>query len=123
MFAFFAFSLHLQEGVASQRITALLEMAFAGNCGLDAEIFTEHSAAEELFAEEPGFLLEVSEANKAEVLSLFARKDITCGVVGRTRSSNGITVSINGEEVVGEDAERQLDAHSLLLGDGGIYLF
>ena len=90
-------------------ITALLEMAFAGNCGLDAEIFTEHSAAEELFAEEPGFLLEVSEANKAEVLSLFARKDITCGVVGRTRSSNGITVSINGEEVVGDTVQSLRD--------------
>ncbi|QDZ18995.1 phosphoribosylformylglycinamidine synthase [Chloropicon primus] len=81
-------------------VTTLLEMAFAGNCGMEANFLTEFSATEALFAEEPGFVLEVSEADQADIMSLFGSKDICCEVVGRTSASNGINISVNGEDVV-----------------------
>lgn len=40
-------------------IVTLLEMAFAGNCGVEAEILTSFGVLEELFAEEIGVLIEV----------------------------------------------------------------
>ena len=86
-------------------IVALLEMAFAGNCGVEADFFSQFSDVEALFAEEPGLILEVSEADKAEVMSLFGRKDIVCEAIGRTTSNSGIRVSFNDKEIVNDTVQ------------------
>jgi len=90
-------------------VTALLEMAFAGNCGVEAKVITEYTPTEALFAEEPGVILEVRESDKDEILSLFGAKDIPCEVIGKTASSNGISVSINNETVVSDTVQSLRD--------------
>ena len=90
-------------------LVTLLEMAFAGNCGLEVGFVTEHAPAQALFAEEPGFVVEVSEEHKREVISLFGLKDITCEVVGRTTAANVVSVVVNNEEVVSDTTQRLRD--------------
>jgi phosphoribosylformylglycinamidine synthase len=90
-------------------VTALLEMAFAGNCGIKADFVSEFCDLATLFAEEPGLILEVTEENKSEVLSQFGKMDITCEVVGRTLASNGVSLSINGQEVLADTVQSLRD--------------
>jgi phosphoribosylformylglycinamidine synthase len=54
-------------------IVTLIEMAFAGHCGLDVHLAgTPDSAVAQLFAEEPGAVLQVRQADCAAVLARFA---------------------------------------------------
>jgi phosphoribosylformylglycinamidine synthase len=67
----------------------LMEMAFAGHCGLDVQLAelmqTETSVVDVLFNEEPGAVLQVSSARLNHVLSLiedYALSDCAC-VIGK----------------------------------------
>ncbi len=56
-------------------VTTLLEMAFAGNCGIDVDLRTEGAGADPLavlFAEELGLVLEVEPDDLDEALAVFA---------------------------------------------------
>ena len=54
-------------------IVTLIEMAFAGHCGLDVELPPTASAVAALFAEELGAVLQIRCEHEAEVRSLLAR--------------------------------------------------
>jgi phosphoribosylformylglycinamidine synthase len=95
-------------------VTTLLEMAFAGNCGLDVTVEEQlpglpvapsrrPSAVEVLFAEELGLVLEVAAADAAVVCREMTRAEVPCVLVGRTRKEKVITVRVNGAEVLSED--------------------
>lgn len=80
-------------------ITTLLEMAFAGNCGLTVDIpclenstSTVSKVADVLFAEELGIVMEIEEENTEKVLNALREKGVPCHQIGR---SNGI-----GEDAV-----------------------
>jgi len=53
-------------------VVTLMEMAFAGHCGLDIELPVQTGALAMLFAEEPGAVLQVRVADLARVTALFA---------------------------------------------------
>lgn len=98
----------------------LLEMAFAGNCGLDVDIpytrattttsgpVTTRDALRVLFGEELGLVFQVEAgASAAQLEALFAQHSVPLTklgtVVPRTTDGATVTIRINGERVV-EDA-------------------
>ncbi|RLE32314.1 MAG: hypothetical protein DRJ61_09815 [Acidobacteria bacterium] len=86
-------------------ITTLLEMAFAGNSGLEINLppacGTEPLAA--LFAEELGLVMEVDEDDVAAALGLFRKADVPCAVIGRTLGTPEIRVDVGGVTVLEAD--------------------
>jgi phosphoribosylformylglycinamidine synthase len=65
-------------------LVTVLEMAFAGTCGVGVELDLEGAGTMGiLFAEELGLVLEVNPANKDKVLGLFAAAKVPCVVIGK----------------------------------------
>ena len=86
-------------------IVALLEMAFAGNTGLQVLLpvnqRTKGSSASreelllgELFAEELGFVFEVLPQNLDRVLEVFGQADVPAYSIGKVLSEKSITVEV-----------------------------
>ncbi|XP_053551007.1 phosphoribosylformylglycinamidine synthase [Bombina bombina] len=88
-------------------ITCLLEMAFAGNCGLEADLsFPDTSALELLFAEELGLILEVVESAVEVVTERYRASGLQCLKIGFTKGhgpKSVVQVSVNGQEVLSEE--------------------
>lgn len=95
-------------------ITTLLEMAFAGNCGLSVDIKSSDTIKcneakniplNLLFAEELGIVLEVLEENVKAVCEAYGEAGIICNKIGHTSTlgqDGKIKVSID-DAVVLED--------------------
>jgi phosphoribosylformylglycinamidine synthase len=85
-------------------LVTLLEMAFAGHCGLDIQAAaSDRSAAlAELFAEEPGVVVQVREAHRAAFLELLAGHGLQAHVrcVGAPRTDMSIHISGAGDTLV-----------------------
>ncbi len=89
-------------------ITTLLEMAFAGNTGIDVQLELDASdLLPFLFAEELGLVLEVDAADAADVLASFDQADVPCRTIGRTRSDAVVRIRC-GDDVVLDDDVRDL---------------
>ena len=93
--------------------TTLIEMAFAGNCGIDIELAAAgsddtHGAIAVLFAEEPGLVLEfATDALAAEALAAYAARGVSATTIGRSvpRVSGvapTVKIAVGGEVVVEE---------------------
>ncbi|MGX9728947.1 MAG: phosphoribosylformylglycinamidine synthase [Candidatus Electronema sp. VV] len=82
-------------------ITTMLEMAFAGNCGVELEI--EGEAIPALFAEELGLVLECRQDDLAQVQSVLAEAQVGCIQIGKSRAEKHIRIRCNGELVLNED--------------------
>ncbi|XP_050018574.1 phosphoribosylformylglycinamidine synthase [Alexandromys fortis] len=87
-------------------VTCLLEMAFAGNCGIEVDVSAPGiDALPVLFAEEPGLVLEVQEADVAGVLLRYQGAGLQCLELGHTGEAGPqamVRVSVNGTVVVEE---------------------
>ncbi|CAH6786138.1 phosphoribosylformylglycinamidine synthase isoform X1 [Phodopus roborovskii] len=87
-------------------VTCLLEMAFAGNCGIEVDVPAPGiDALPVLFAEEPGLVLEVQEADVAGVLLRYQGAGLQCLELGHTGEAGPqamVRVSVNGAVVVEE---------------------
>ncbi|XP_023369825.1 phosphoribosylformylglycinamidine synthase isoform X2 [Otolemur garnettii] len=94
-------------------VTCLLEMAFAGNCGIVVDVPAPGvDALPVLFAEEPGLVLEVEEPHLAQVLQRYWGAGLQCLELGHTGDAGPyamIRVSVN-ETVVLEEPVGQLRA-------------
>jgi phosphoribosylformylglycinamidine synthase len=91
-------------------VTTLLEMAFAGNCGIDVEL--DDAAADPialLFSEELGLVLEVSAEHEASVLDAFARADVPCVAAGTASSEPTVRIRMGGEVVLEGDVRELRD--------------
>ena len=86
-------------------VTAVLEMAFAGNCGLRVDVPNPSGdALGALFAEELGMVLEVSEADADGVAARFSAVGVPCHIIGSALAdSRAVSVSVGGEEHVAGD--------------------
>jgi phosphoribosylformylglycinamidine synthase len=81
-------------------ITTLCEMAFAAHCGLELNLDTgENGLAALLFAEEPGAVIQVAQADMREVLAQFASAGLDSNVVdlGRPVAGDRLVVSSGGK--------------------------
>uniref|UniRef100_A0A8C4QRP9 Phosphoribosylformylglycinamidine synthase n=1 Tax=Eptatretus burgeri TaxID=7764 RepID=A0A8C4QRP9_EPTBU len=88
-------------------ISCVLEMAFAGNYGVDVNVeqCDGHSVLEILFSEELGLILEVRSKDEAEVLRRYSNAGLQCTPLGRvTAEGPGATVcvSVGGTYVLEE---------------------
>jgi phosphoribosylformylglycinamidine synthase len=87
-------------------ITTLLEMAFAGNCGIDIDLGNETDHTDPiaaLFSEELGMVLEVADSNLDTVLATLEEAGVQAAVIGSTLEGSEIRVAINGGLVLSED--------------------
>ncbi len=84
-------------------ITTLLEMAFAGNCGLDIEIPSTDSPLATLFSEELGLVVECPDEHLASVEQIFRNHTVAFIPVGKSTKAKKILIRINGETVLDED--------------------
>jgi phosphoribosylformylglycinamidine synthase len=104
-------------------VTTLLEMAFAGNCGIDVDLRTERPAGRAnppaatdsdaaaastgpiaaLFAEELGLVIEIDPHDEPRVLDAFRRADVPCAMIGSTVEEPTIRIRMDGNEVLNDD--------------------
>ncbi len=78
--------------------TTLLEMAFAGNAGIDVDVAACGGAVETLFNEEAGFVVEV--ADGAEAASAFQAAGIDAAVIGKVVAGDSVTIKVGGEVAI-----------------------
>ncbi|XP_041046632.1 phosphoribosylformylglycinamidine synthase isoform X2 [Carcharodon carcharias] len=85
-------------------LTCLLEMAIAGNYGMEIDISnSDTSVIELLFSEELGLVLEVSEMVVDKVSARYRAADLQCWRIGSTTGQGPqsmVKVQVNGEEVL-----------------------
>ncbi|HMK56099.1 MAG TPA: phosphoribosylformylglycinamidine synthase [Dissulfurispiraceae bacterium] len=86
-------------------VTTLLEMAFAGNCGLDVTLPQRHGvdAMSILFAEELGLVAEYSAENEQEIFRTFKEFNVPIAVIGVTTTEKRIVIKNGAETVLDED--------------------
>ncbi|MCX7913653.1 MAG: phosphoribosylformylglycinamidine synthase [Thermodesulfovibrionales bacterium] len=81
-------------------ITTLLEMAFAGNCGLDIDIKVDKSftKAEDLlallFSEEAGVIIEYLPTNENIITSFLEKQGIPYQIIGKTTKNTKIRLNL-----------------------------
>lgn len=79
----------------------VLEMAFAGNCGVSIDLpepeGDPHGAFGSLFAEELGLVIEVTPENEAAVLSAYSSAGIPATTVGCTLADGKISLCVNNK--------------------------
>jgi phosphoribosylformylglycinamidine synthase len=83
-------------------ITTLLEMAFAGNCGLEVEIAGD-DPIEVLFSEELGLAMEIDAADVDVVVGAFESAEVPCAVIGRTLAEPEVRVAVGERRVLAAD--------------------
>ena len=81
-------------------ITTLLEMAFAGNCGININLESNTDAIATLFSEELGLVIEVSPEHETDVLNTFQNANVAIATIGESTSNNRVDVSVNGTSVL-----------------------
>ncbi len=81
-------------------ITALLEMAFAGNCGIEIDLQTSANAISALFSEELGLVFEVCSKNLTIVREIFEKSAVPIQAIGKVTSSPDIQISVNNQCVL-----------------------
>lgn len=80
-------------------LATLVEMAFAGRCGLDVRLPVKDSALAALFNEELGAVLQVEKSKLDKVISVFASNGLSDHIymIGNPRQDEGITISRDSE--------------------------
>ena len=84
-------------------ITTLLEMAFAGSCGLSIQMVGPQGALERLFAEELGAVIECRAGDVQRVAEILRSFGVHASVIGETTQEKKITVTYSGGVVLRSD--------------------
>lgn len=89
-------------------ITTVSEMAFAGHCGVEINVTTQHDAVSALFHEELGAVLQVKEADLAAVERILSEHGLSAyyQIIGRAQAGDVLQFSINGEHVYTDSRAR-----------------
>ncbi len=82
-------------------ITTVLEMAFAGNCGLEIDLASTDAPLAVLFSEELGLVVECGDVKAVE--SILAKHGVPCAAIGTSTPANQIRIRVNGETVLDEE--------------------
>ncbi|GAA4088496.1 phosphoribosylformylglycinamidine synthase [Zhongshania borealis] len=80
----------------------LLEMAFAGHCGLDIDLGSVGTVNGALFAEEAGAVVQVKVSDLNEVMAIFAEHGLSDLVqnIGNAVAGNDVQIRFSGSEVI-----------------------
>jgi phosphoribosylformylglycinamidine synthase len=85
-------------------VTTILEMAFAGNCGVDVTLDGAAAGAiPRLFAEELGLVLETDEKDAERVMQALRQASVPCVAIGRGTKEPRARVTVGGAAVLDED--------------------
>jgi len=85
-------------------ITTLLEMAFAGNCGIDVNLESETGdAIAPLFSEELGLVVEYRPSDESSIRAVLQEASVPYAVLGKSTTEKKISISINNTRVLSED--------------------
>ena len=85
-------------------VTTILEMAFAGNCGVDVALDGAPAGAVPLlFAEELGLVLEAAGEDAERVMRAFHQADVACVAIGRGTAEPRARVTVGGTVVLDQD--------------------
>ncbi len=98
-------------------ITTVLEMAFAGNCGVEINLSAEERKGERadenrdnvpssiarLFSEELGLVMEYLPEKEKEISAILSDAAVPFQIIGNTTDSKEVSVSVNGAPVLEED--------------------
>ena len=77
----------------------VLEMAFAGNCGVSVDLPAGDAMAA-LFAEELGLVLEVAAEDEAAVLAAYSAAGVPCSAIGSTQAGEAVSIAVGGQQQV-----------------------
>jgi phosphoribosylformylglycinamidine synthase len=100
-------------------VTALLEMAFAGNCGVEVDLrgmaggddpLRPSAPLPVLFSEELGLVFEAAEEDEDRILEAFWAVGVPCEPVGFTRREPRVTIRVGGATVLDQDMRALRDA-------------
>ena len=96
-------------------IVCLLEMAIAGNCVFHVNIETPDEYPPEylLFAEEVGWVLEVSEEYFSAVLQSFSDCEVPCFLIGQSLNSSTESRSVDGNTLYAVSVEGRVTLFAL----------
>ena len=83
-------------------ITTVLEMVFAGNCGLTMDLEGESSVFKTLFCEELGYVVECANTDVDRVIACLAESGVDALRIGRTTVEPQIKITFNGQQVLDE---------------------
>jgi phosphoribosylformylglycinamidine synthase len=83
-------------------LVTLLEMAFAGHCGLDIDLGTVHDPQAACFAEEPGVVVQVPWDRTAEIGAILARHALSASSrdIGEPVAGAQVRICANGAVVL-----------------------
>ncbi len=84
-------------------IVALLEMAFAGNCGLQIGLHGSWNLLEKLFAEEAGLIIECDSAETEKVRDILYSSGLSPLVIAGTEEKKIISIGFNSEVILKEE--------------------
>ncbi|WCJ19662.1 Phosphoribosylformylglycinamidine synthase [Euphorbia peplus] len=85
-------------------LVCAMEMAFAGNCGIDLDLASQgNSLFQTLFAEELGLVLEVSRTNVDTVIHKLKGEGVSAEIIGHVTSGPLIEVRVDGNTQVSEE--------------------
>jgi len=73
--------------------TTLLEMAFAGNCGIEIDLGKQNDAIAALFSEELGLVMEYLPSEEAGIFSILDKAAVPYQVIGKTTKDKRITIA------------------------------
>lgn len=93
-------------------LTAVLEMAFAGNCGIDILIdskATHGNCISCLFAEELGMIVETASDSAAAICKQFVDAGVDCHIVGKSRADFNVSVMDSGINLLSGDIREWRD--------------
>lgn len=86
-------------------ITTVLEMAFAGNCGVELDMNGDASVLAALFSEELGLVIECASEHVVQVKDAFDAELVPCSEIGWSLSDRRIQINYNDEAVLDEEME------------------
>ncbi|MCA9364338.1 MAG: phosphoribosylformylglycinamidine synthase [Candidatus Moranbacteria bacterium] len=90
-------------------ITTLLEMAFAGDCGILIGVQRDADVIKELFAEEVGMVVGCKSENLAQIGRMFNVQGIPHKIVAKAQREKRVTVSCGDNLVMVEDMRKLRD--------------
>jgi phosphoribosylformylglycinamidine synthase len=88
-------------------VVTLMEMAFAGNCGIDVHLDVKRGVFERMFSEELGLVIEINPEHSKQVIGKFKDKSIPIDIIGSSqtnkemnfRCNNGSNFNLSMEKV------------------------
>lgn len=88
-------------------ITTLLEMAFAGNCGLEVNLSCGrlNNAMQVFFSEELGLVIEYEKKAEKEITTILLKNKVPYQIIGRSLAENNIRISLDGELILDKNMQ------------------